>query len=906
MSNEPQEPVSATTPADGGQGAAEQPPVAYPKAWEGDVVLRDGSLAHVRPILPSDGPGIHRFHDGQSEESIYMRFFAPIKHLSESDVHRFTHVDYDERVALVALIGEDIIGIARYDRLDDRSIAEVAFNISDHFQGKGLGSVLLEHLAAIAGEEGVTQFVADVLPQNRKMMKVFVDAGYEVSHAFEDGVIAVSFRIEPTEKSSGVQLAREHRAESQSMSRVLKPASIAVVGVSRRPDAFGTILLDNILDSGFTGPVHVVTSEATSVRGIKAKRKVSDIGEHVDLVVVSVPADAVLDVVEDCAAVKANTLMVVSAGFAEAGPEGEERQAQLLRRARAHGMRVVGPNSFGLVNNDPEVRLNASLARSPSFPGGLGIFTQSGGLGAGLLASVARRGLGVSCFLSAGNRVDVSGNDTMQYLIDDDTTTTVALYLESVGNPRKFSRIARQLSLRKPVVCVKSRTAGIVPPGHRARTTTLPAGAFDALLDQAGVIRAESIHDMVNICELLAQQPLPTGNRIAIVGNASGIVAILTEEARRRGLQIGRVNPVLPLQCTVAEVGSMVEESLDDENVDALVVCLVPPIANSEETMAEAVSHAAWAHNKPVATTFLGMRDTAESMRKAGRLLPDGRRRVVPTYKAPLDSVRSIGAAAGYARWLASDRGERVHPSGIDRSAAAQIIETALAETPEGRELRADEAEALLAAAGIELWKALPVDSPEEAVEAAEQLGYPVVLRSVRPDVRDRPGAGAVRLDIGDATGVEHAYSSLVDAFGPEPQVVVQRLAEHGTPMTLSSVEDPVFGPVITLGLAGASSLLFGDIVHRIPPLTDIDIASMHRQLKSAPLLDGRMGPAVDRLALGKLVGRVSVLADLLPDIARLELNPVNTRPGGVDVLGARITVAEAGARTDAGRRALA
>lgn len=904
MSNQPHE-SSATATASGDSDAVDAP-VTYPKAWEGDVVLRDGSLAHVRPILPSDGPGVHKFHDGQSEESIYMRFFAPIKHLSDADVHRFTHVDHDERVALVALVADDIIGIARYDRLDDRSIAEVAFNISDHYQGKGVGSVMLEHLAAIASEEGVTQFVADVLPQNRKMMKVFVDAGYEVSHAFEDGVIAVSFRIEPTEKSSGVQLAREHRAESQSMSRVLKPSSIAVVGVSRRPDAFGTILLDNVLDSGFTGPVHVVTSEATSVRGIKAHRKVSDIGDSVDLAVISVPAESVLDVVDDCALAGVSSLMIVTAGFAEAGPEGEERQAELLRRARTHGMRVVGPNSFGLVNNDPEVRLNASLARSPSTPGGVGIFTQSGGLGAGLLASVARRGLGVSCFLSAGNRVDVSGNDMMQYLIDDDTTTTVALYLESVGNPRKFSRIARQLSLRKPVVCVKSRTAGIVPPGHRARTTTLPAAAFDSMLDQAGVIRADSIHDMVNICELLTQQPLPTGNRIAIVGNASGVVAILAEEARRRGLRIGRENPVLQLQCNVGEVGALVEESLDDENVDALVVCLVPPIANSEETMAEAVSHAAWAHNKPVATTFLGMRDTAGAMRKAGRLLPDGRRRVVPTYKAPLDSVRSIGAAAGYARWLASDKGERVHPSGVDRTAASRVIERVLTESPEGRELRPDEAAALLAAVGIELWPAVAVSSRSEAVAAAEEIGYPVVLRSVRPDVRDRPGAGAVRMDLADSTGVEHAYSSLVEAFGPDAEVVVQRLAERGTPMTLSTVEDPVFGPVVTLGLAGASSLLLGDIVHRIPPLTDVDIASMIRSLKSAPLLDGRMGPAVDRAALSGLVARVSVLADLLPDIARLELNPVNTRAGGVDVLGAHITVAEAGARTDAGRRALA
>ncbi len=370
-------------------------PPGYPVEWEADVVLRDGTVAHVRPICPSDGDGIRRFHAAQSDESIYLRFFAPLRQLSDNDVFRFTHVDYADRVALVATMREEIIGIGRYDRIDGRS-AEVAFNISDHFQGKGIGSVLLEHLAAIAQEFGIARFTAEVLPQNRKMLSVFSDAGYDVKRHIEDGVVEVGFDIEPTDSSKAVAMSREHRAEALSVRSILHPSTIAVIGASRRRDSIGSQLLDRLVQAGFTGTIHPVNPNVRTLRRRTAYPSVVAVPGQVDLAVIAVPSHAVLEVVDECAEAGVKSLLVVSSGFAEEGRDGARLQAELLRRSRNAGMRVVGPNSFGLINNDPAVRLNASLA--PTLPphGQVGLFAQSGALGIAVLASAARRNLGVS------------------------------------------------------------------------------------------------------------------------------------------------------------------------------------------------------------------------------------------------------------------------------------------------------------------------------------------------------------------------------------------------------------------------------------------------------------------------------------------------------------------------------
>jgi len=885
-------------------------PDGYPAKWEADVVLRDGSVAHVRPIVPDDADGIRRFHAGQSAESIYLRFFAPLKTLSDKDVARFTQVDYDSRVALVATVRGAIIGIARYDRLDPKT-AEVAFNISDAFQGKGVGSVLLEHLAAVAQERGVAKFVADVLPQNRKMIQVFNDAGYEVSHHFDNGVIAVAFEIEPTVQSQAVRLSREHRADSVSMRSVLFPESIAVIGASRRSVTIGHRLLQNILAGGFQGRVHAVNTEALEVAGLQAYSRVSEVPDHIDLAVVAVPAESVLDVVNQCAEAGVKALLVVSAGFAESGPAGADLQRELLRSARESGMRVVGPNSFGVINSHPDVRMNASLAPSLPPAGTLGLFSQSGALGIAVLASAARRNLGVSIFASAGNRVDVSGNDFMQYWIDDDDTHAVGLYLESVGNPRKFSRIARQLSLRKPVIVVKSAVSAYgVPPGHRVRATNVPPAAFDAMLRQAGVIRVENVHQLFDVAQLVVHQPLPRGVRVGIVGNSAALGALTAQACVSWGLEVTHGPVSLPSDATAAEFATALDAAFADDRVDSVLTCFIPPLVTSDQDVAAAVAQSASQSEKPCVATFLGMRGVTEAL-SGGQRVDHGKGgpgRTVPAYTMPEDAVRALVAATRYGQWRAREHGEPVAPSGLDRAAAEQLVESVLADAPAGRALTQTEAETLLVAYGVEIWPTVPAETPDAAVAAAEQLGYPVVLKSISPAVRHQPQLAGIRVDLGTEATVRESFESLSVRLSPYDagMLVVQRMATPGVACVIRTAEDPLFGPVVSFSIAGPPTDLLGDIGHRIPPLTDVDVIDLISSVKASPLLEGYHGAApADRAALADLIARVSVLADQQPDVASLEINPVMAHPGGVAVLGVEVFVAPATARTDTARRAL-
>jgi len=883
-------------------------PNVYPVWWEADVVLRDGAMAHVRPIVPQDAEGVRRFHAGQSAESIYLRFFAPLKTLSDKDVARFTQVDYDWRVALVATLRGEIIGIARYDRLDEET-AEVAFHISDAHQGRGVGSVLLEHLAAIAQERGVAKFAADVLPQNHKMIQVFREAGYEVSYHFDDGVIAVAFTIEPTAQSAAVRLSREHRAEALSVRSVLFPESVAVIGVSRRADSIGHRLLQNIRAAGFKGRVHAVNSEAVEVQGLKTHARVSDIPDHVDLAIVAVPAESVLEVVQDCAAAGVKALLVAAAGFAESGPAGAHLQDELLRTARESGMRVIGPNSFGVINSHPDVRLNASLAHELPPGGALGLFAQSGALGIAVLASAARRHLGVSIFASAGNRVDVSGNDFMQFWIDDDDTHAVGLYLESVGNPRKFSRIARQLAMLKPVIVVKSGISSYgVPPGHRVRaTTSVSPAAFDAMLRQAGVIRVENAHQLFDVAQLVIHQPLPRGVRVAIVGNSDALGALTAEACVSWGLEVVHGPVSLPSEANAVEFTTALDAAFGDDRVDSVLTCFIPPLVTSNEDVAHAVVESAAKSEKPCVATFLGMEGVTDAL--SGEDRDDlGRLRAIPAYAMPEDAVRALVAATRYGQWRAREHGQVVEPPGLNRAAADRIIERVLAEVPEGRRLTQTEAQTLLAAYGVELWPTIAVQSADEAVAAAEQLGYPVVVKSISPLVQHQHDQTGIRVDLRTEVSVRESFEALSFRLSPlgAAAFVVQRMATPGVACVVRTAEDSLFGPVVSFSIAGPPTDLLGDIGHRIPPLTDVDVTDLISSVKASPLLDGYHGAALaDRAALADLIARISVLAHRQPDVSSLVIKPVVAHPDGVDVLGVEIVVAPATKRTDAGRRAL-
>ena len=507
-----------------------------PRHWEADVLLRDGRTAHIRPIQPEDRDLLVDFYGRVSDQSKYYRFFSPMPELSDRDLDRFTHVDHKDRVALILLVGGQMIAVGRYDAIRPGH-AEVAFLVEDRHQRRGVGQLLLEHLAQAGRERGIDEFVAEVLPDNQAMLHTFRDAGYKVNTAFEDGVMELVFRIDPTDTAIGVMEQREHRAEYASIERFFNPRSVAVIGASRRQDTIGRALVRHLVLGDFSGRVHVVNQSADSVAGMPAWKTVGEIPDEVDVAIVAVPAEAVQDVVLDCAAKGVHGLVVISSGFAETGEEGRMRQRRLVGLCRSYGLRLIGPNALGVINTDPEVSLNASLSSVMPPRGRAGFFCQSGALGSAILEKVQNRGLGLTTFVSAGNRADVSGNDLLQYWEEDDATEVVLLYLESIGNPRKFSRIARRVSRRKPIVAVRSgRSSQGVPMGHAVRKIAAPSQAVDAMFRQAGIIQVESLEEMFDVAQLLAHQPLPRGRRVAIVGNSDALGLLAADAATSVGL----------------------------------------------------------------------------------------------------------------------------------------------------------------------------------------------------------------------------------------------------------------------------------------------------------------------------------------------------------------------------------
>ena len=488
-------------------------PFDYPRDWEADVVLSDGGTVHLRPIVPTDADGLVAFHGKLSERTRYFRYFGAYPRIPEKDLKRFSTVDHHDRVAFAAFLGDDIVAVGRYERLDHGPSAEVAFVVSDAHQGRGLGSILLEHLAAAASECGLRRFVAEVLAENAAMVRVFRDAGYQVSREIEEGVLHLEFDIDPTEESLAVARSREQAAEARSVHNLLHPASVAVIGASAEPGKVGHVAFVNLLAAAFTGTVYPVNPEHRSIRGVRAYPSVLDIPDPVDLAVVAVPAEAVESVLDACLAKGVKTLLILSSGFAEAGPHGLHAELRLVGEARAHGMRVVGPNALGVLNTAPGIRLNATLAPRLPGRGRTGFFCQSGALGTAILADAESRGLGLSTFVSAGNRADVSGNDLLQYWETDPDTDLVLLYLESFGNPRKFARLARRLARTKPIVAVKSGRHA-VRPQLAATSTEIDEASVQALFEQAGVVRVESLAQLFDTALVFAHQPLPAGPRV--------------------------------------------------------------------------------------------------------------------------------------------------------------------------------------------------------------------------------------------------------------------------------------------------------------------------------------------------------------------------------------------------------
>ncbi|MFF8930431.1 GNAT family N-acetyltransferase [Streptomyces longwoodensis] len=966
------------------QSASDRP--EYPAHWEADVVLRDGGTARIRPITVDDAERLVSFYEQVSDESKYYRFFAPYPRLSAKDVHRFTHHDFVDRVGLAATVGGEFIATVRYDRIGADGMAasapadeaEVAFLVQDAHQGRGVASALLEHIAAVARERGIRRFAAEVLPANTKMIKVFTDAGYTQKRSFEDGVVRLEFDLEPTERSLAVQRAREQRAEARSVRRLLAPGSVAVIGTGRTPGGVGRGLLRNIRASGFTGRLHAVNKafpdDLRELDGVPAHRSVRDIDGPVDLAVVAVPAEHVPEAVTECGAHGVQGLVVVSAGYAESGPEGRERQRALVRQARAYGMRIIGPNSFGVINTSPEVLLNASLAPELPRAGRIGLFTQSGAIGTALLSRLHRRGggvtgvTGVSTFVSAGNRADVSGNDVLQYWYDDPDTDVVLMYLESIGNPRKFTRLSRRTAVAKPLVVVQG--AGSAPQGHAVRATRLPHTTVSALLRQAGVIRVDTITELVDTGLLLARQPLPRGPKVAILGNSESLGVLTYDACLSAGL---RPQPPrdLTTQASADDFHAALSRALADDTCDAVVVTAIPAIGESspgDAELAEALRSAAAAvPTKPVLVVHVELGGLAEALSAATSTAPQATgsappargttraphtttgppaepaavptpavtattgpttaaeapapqtptlqppapedSRLIPAYPAAERAVRALAEAVRYGQWRrdAADPGRVPEYEDIDEKGAARLIDGLLARG-QGLTLGPDDACELLGRYGIRVRRALPAPTPDDAARAARDLGYPVALKATAPHLRHRADLGGVRLDLADEEQLRRAYAELTGLFGKPEELrpVVQGMAPRGVDTVVRAVIDPAAGAVLSFGLAGAASQLLDDMAHRLVPVTDRDATSLVRSIRTAPLLFGWRGSTpVDTPALEDLLLRLSRLVDDHPEVVAVTLEPVVVAPHGLSVLDASVRLAPPPARDDLGPRTL-
>jgi len=876
----------------------------YPRHWVADVLASDGGVVHLRPIVPEDADLVVDFHGRLSERTRYLRYFGPYPTISKRDLFNFTVVDHHRRVAFVALLGGEIIAVGRYEGLDegDGLSAEVAFTVADAHQGRGLGPILLEHLAGAAAENGLRRFVAEVLAENRHMITVFREAGYQVSRSFEGGVVHLEFDIDPTEALVSVRNARERAAEARSVRNILSPGSVAVIGASTDSRKVGNAVLVNMLRSGFTGPVYPVNAEHRSVRGVRAYPTVRDIPDEIDLAVAAVPAESIDAVLDDCLDKGVKALLVVSSGFGETGPVGRDAERRLALAARAHGMRLIGPNALGVANNDPAIGLNATLAPVLPTAGNVGFFCQSGALGIAILDEAAKTGVGLSSFVSAGNRADLSGNDLLQYWDTDPATEVVLLYLESFGNPRKFSRIARRVARNKPIVAVKSGRHA-VPPTHAARPGEMDDTIVRYLFEQAGVVQVESIAQLFDSALLFGYQPLPGGPRVAVVGNSTALGVLAVDAARGQGLHPAEAVD-LGAQATPQEFADAVSRALAATDVDAVIAVFVPPVAVTVEPYAEALREAVADTDKPVVTTFLateGIPDVLAVRDEAGNPV----RGSVPSYPGPERAATALARAWRYAKWRSRPVSQVVRPSGIDPERARALVEGWLATTPDGRYLSDTEAAVLLACYGVHVAEFRAVTTEDEAVDAAAEIGFPVAVKATGAQWRHRPDLSGVRLDLVDADSVRAAYRDLAVVSG-EPLLHVQKMATKGIGCAIRVQDDPSFGSLISFGVAGVISDLLGDRAYRVLPLTEDEAVELIEAPKAAPLLTGyRNSAPASRAALVDFVQRISALADDLPEVRALACEPVLASPTGAELTDAHVRIGPEPHPLDLGPRRL-
>ena len=856
--------------------------------WSAEVVLTDGSTAHLRPITPADADALRAFHERQSRESIYFRFFSPRPRLSDKEVEHLTTVDGIDRMAFVAVRGDEILGVAQYDRVGDRPDAEVAFFTDDQFHGRGIATLMLEYLAAYAREAGIRGFEAHVLPSNRRMVSVFKQAGFQASSEFADGVIEVTLGIEPTENAAEAMASRARSAERQAVVRLLEPRSVAVVGAGRDPGGIGHRTLRNLLRGPFRGPVYPVHPEVHSVAGVRAHRSVTDIPDDVDLAVVCVPAPEVVGVIEDCGRAGVGAAVVISAGFAETGPDGAAEQARMMATARRFGVRVLGPNCLGVVNTDPEISMRATFVEIDPVAGRVGLLSQSGTLGAVILERARRQGLGISTFVAVGNKADLSGNDMLQYWLDDDRTDVVLLYLESFGNPRRFGRNVRQVARTKPVFAVRSGAVFDTLDGDED-DGWLDDATIDALLRETGVVRVPTIGALLDAALVAGNQPLPTGNGVVVVGNSGGSASMAADACVDSGLVLAELapetlaaiddirlhgrkaaNPVdLRYDAGAEQYERVLEAVLTDPSVDVALVAHAP--YDRETDRISSVLDRASVSHPDVAMVACIYGDHPP-------LTPAG----VPIFDFPDEAALALGRVVRHRTWLDEESGT---VASIDRPDALRSLVRGALRSIGPVVLPPEYARSVLAAGGVE---SVPIEVLLSVADADDvRLDGPVAVKAEHHAIGASTMDQGVALDVDSRDDLVNAVETIAVSLGDDAwPILVQPMTASGIDVRVAVETHPVVGPVIRVGPGGGAGR-FADAPRRVLPISDRDAEALVEDSGLDELLD-----ADARGHLLELVCRLGAIVDAAPEIVELGCDPVIVRPDAAAIVEVRIVVA--------------
>lgn len=877
-----------------GRTAAAAPPDA-------DIVLRDGSTLRVRPFAHEDVAAVHALYEHLSSDSRRNRFGGG-RVPDREEVERLCSNAPTDTYALVAERGDHLVAIVQYYVNKARpNRAEVALAVADDFQGRGVGTRMLEQLAMVAREHGVASFDAQVLSTNDRMLQAFEDSGFSIQETTDTGDTLVRLSLEDTPAREDASLTRAGHAAVASMRAFFEPESVAVIGANRERGKIGSEILHNLVSGGFRGRVCAVNPRLATTPALPAYASVREVPFDIDLAVIAVSAAHVAAAVDDCIAKGVRALVVISAGFGETDEAGRAREAALVAKVRAAGIRMIGPNCMGLLNTNPVVRLNVTFAPGRPPEGRVAFSSQSGALGLAILDYVRYLNLGISTFVSVGNKADVSGNDLIQYWAEDPHTDVILLYLESFGNPRKFGQIARRIARRKPIVAVK---AGRSPAGARAASSHTGALAatdsvVDALFRQSGVIRTDTLEELFDVATLLGHQPLPAGPRVAILTNAGGPGILAADACEARGLTLPQLadststalRAFLPAAASVSNPVDMLATAsaddyaraipllLADSAIDSLLVIFTPPLVTDITDAATAVANAAQQSRKPVLATFM----TASGMPPV--LAP------IPCYRFPESAARALARVHTYAAWRRAPIGARVSFGDTRPEAARAVIDKALASGQEW--LTPLDATAVLSAFGIPVIPTAAAASEDAATAEAARLGFPVALKASGPSIVHKTEVEGVALDLRSDAAVRAAHRDMAARFGSAmTYALLQPMAAGGVEMIVGAALDPSLGHVVLCGSGGTLAEVMRDTACRLHPLTDLDAAALVNETRGAVLLRGFRGaPPADEGALRQTLLRVSALLDACPEILEMDLNPVIVRPDGVCIVDARIRV---------------